>query len=219
MPKPWTAQFSVSHGQAVEKSPSIGVFSRAGPSRQADLYVLANARNTPDVARVCQEIVETVAKEYRQSTFSTTSALTAALNTIHGQLKARNSEKDLEERLYAGVTCAVLQVNDLYLAQAGPSLAYVYTGEHIKRHLPPYNVNEMNLRDALGIAKNLRIHLQHHRMLEGDLLLMASPSLGQLVTDEELVIILTSEPDKAIQRLYLVAKQEEDFSALLVAFV
>ena len=218
MPNPWTAQFHIQHGDAVEESPHIGVYGKAGPSGRASLYVVAEAGNSPDSDAFCGQLVGTVATELRLGGLSATSGLTSALNTAHAQLQELNRETDSGEQMFAGASCAVVQGNDLYLAQVGPSLTYVYSEDRIKRHVPPYNVREVNISESLGIAKEPKVHLQHHAVKAGDIVLLASSSLGQLLTSEELVVILTSEPDQAIQRLYLVARKEERISALLLAF-
>jgi serine/threonine protein phosphatase PrpC len=215
MPKVWTAQFSIEQGQAKEKSPFIGVFDKTGPTGRAGLYALMEIANSSAAEAVAGELLKTVEREFRRSTLSVTSALTGALNTAHAQLRAQNSGKDLADRTYAGTSCAVFQGNDLYVAQAGPTLAYVYDGDVIKRHVPPNTI----LQEAVGIANNLRIQLHRHPAEAGTLVLLAAPSLAQLVTTDELVVILTSEPDTAIQRLYLVARKSEGFSALLLALL
>ncbi len=56
-------------------------------------------------------------------------------------------------------------------------------------------------------------------MQDGDIVLLASPSLASLISNDELAIILTAEPDQAIQRVFLVAKKEENFSAVLLTMV
>ncbi|MBI2866840.1 MAG: hypothetical protein HYX97_00725 [Chloroflexi bacterium] len=219
MATPWFAQFHISDGQAVEKSGWIGVFEKAGASRKAALGVVADVAEGDADEEVAASLVQTIAKEFSRGGPTVTSALTTAMHSAHSQLKARNGAKEWESRMYAGVTCGALQGSDLYLAQAGPSLAYIYSDDRIKRCLPPYNVKQIQTRESLGAPRDIQVHFQHQQMRDGDLLLITSPSLNQLITNDELAIIMTSEPDKAIQRLYLVAKKTPGFSALLMALL
>ena len=219
MPTLWTSQFHIANGAAHEKSSSIGIFQNTGPSRKSALYVLTDTYNTDKPDDLNAQVVGAIEREFRRAGLSVTSALTSAINAAHTTVTSANAGKEADHLPMAGVTCAALTNKELYIAQAGPSLGYIYNGEKIRRYTPPSITGDVSGEDAIGVARSLSINLQAHQLNGGDVLLLSSPRLSSLISNDELAIILTAEPDKAIQRVYLIAKQEENFSALLVAML
>jgi serine/threonine protein phosphatase PrpC len=183
------------------------------------MYVLADAFNAANADQVTGQMLNSIDSEFKRSGPSITTALTSALNATNSLMLKLNAGLEEEKAPKAGVTCAVLTRSELYVAQAGPSLAYLYSGERIKKWMSSSVPSAYSREEAIGSAPNIHVNLQRHDMREGDVLLLASPSLGGMISNDELAIILTAEPDQAIQRVYLIAKKEENFSAMLVAML
>ena len=220
MATPWTAQFHIVNGVAQEKSSSIGVFKNSGPTKKSFLYTIADAFNTKDPEPITGEVVGNIEVEFKRGGPSVTAALTSAINSTNNQLVKMNAGKDRDETPRAGISCAALTGSELYIAQAGPSLAYIYSDEKIRRVTPSSTKGGViDIDDAVGASGNIHINLQRHEMQDGDIVLLASPSLASLISNDELAIILTAEPDQAIQRVFLVAKKVESFSAVLLTLV
>ncbi len=220
MASPWTAQFHIVNGVAQEKSSSIGIFKNSGPAKRSFLYAIADGFNTKDPEPITGEVISNIEAEFKRGGPSITAALTSAINATNGSLLKLNAGRDHDETPRVGVNCVALTGNELYIAQAGPSLAYIYSDEKIRRVTPSTTKGGViNIEDAMGASGNVHINLQRHEMQNGDIVLLASPSLASLISNDELAIILTAEPDKAIQRVFLVAKKEENFSAVLLTLV
>lgn len=220
MATPWTAQFHIVNGIAQEKSSSIGIFKNAGPAKRSFLYAIADAFNTKDPEPITGEVIGSIEGEFKRGGPSVTAALTSAINATNGQMLKLSAGRDREEAPRVGITCAALTGSELYIAQAGPSLAYIYSDEKIRRVTPSATRGGViDIDDAMGASGNVHINLQRHEMQDGDIVLLTSPSLASLISNDELAIILTAEPDQAIQRVFLVAKKEENFSAVLLTMV
>ena len=133
---PWTAQFHIVNGVAQEKSSSIGIFKNSGPAKRSFLYAIADAFNTKDPEPITGEVIGNIEGEFKRGGPSVTAALTSALNATNAQLLKLGAGHDRDETPRVGISCAALTGTELYIAQAGPSLAYIYSGETIRRVTP-----------------------------------------------------------------------------------
>src|SRR5205823_7445345 len=119
-----------------------------------------------------------------------------------------------EHRVGAGATCLALRGTDAFLAQAGPSLAYLYTAAGEFRRITP---ERAEFDDALGIADPLAPLLTRIALEPGDLVLLASTQLDEIAPREHVRGILERGADEALPELYLLCRDVPQFSLVLLS--
>lgn len=207
--RPLVIQFGISNGEAQETSPGIGVFdgiSEDGPW----FYILTETAPTNDEYSR-QHLAEIAEQEFSSERTSVTSRLRGALLEAHRWLSQENQGRMPEHRVMAGATCLAVLGDSIYLAQAGPSLAYLCNAQEIRRIEGPHADQPM------GTPGDVEVVLNHRSLRKGDLLLLTSRALSRLAAPGVIAALLRSGADEAMQRLYLAVRDEACFSALLVA--
>lgn len=113
----------------------------------------------------------------------------------------------------AGLSCLVVRGALAYLAQAGPSLAYFRRGTALDRVTP----DDPRATAVLGLAEELRPQLRRYELIPGDLLLVVSPSLDEIVEEARLMELLSRDAEEVLSELYLIARDQPDFSVFLLS--
>ncbi len=209
---PGRIRFSMAAGKAEEQQAEVGVIQQGWLRQKRRLYVLAEAiRGDPEL---CRRAVEVIKLTFSKGKLSVTSRLTNALQAAHRITQDENSGRRTETRAGLGVTCAVVQGEDVFIAQAGPSLAYLSDDKGLQKIVPHQQDGEDD--QPLGLAEELHVQLRHSRP-EGDYaLLLTSSALGGLVSEEDLASLVSSEPAPRMHQFYTLVKGEGHFPALLV---
>lgn len=146
------------------------------------LYCVAEAQGVAS-AEVCQQVLEVVAAAYRSAgRVSSTSRLTAAINAAHRFLCQENASRLRQHPCLVGITCAVFQGDALYLAQAGPCLAYVRRRGRWARF--PGDGATPAAPEPLGAGEAVEIHLARSELAAGDAIIIAAPSLAEALEEE-----------------------------------
>lgn len=200
MPGPQMLQFHVAAGKAWEKGPGVGVLHHSGGGFW--LYIHAEA-NPPPGEDACRRAIACVESVVREWSLSYTSGLRAALLRAHQEQRERGGHVAL------GMTCALLRGGQIYLAQAGPAFAYIWSGGKL-------GVVSPGDTQPLGLDADPQVQLHRHHVAAGDVILMASSSLSRMVTQAGIEALLASGMDEAARDLYRLARQEASFSALLL---
>lgn len=121
-------QLHLVRGVRQEETSTVGVFEPRFLLRRQDpgiLFILIDLLGEgPDDEVLLRELMETIQHAYEQETGSITRRLREALTAANQCLRAWNRERK-DGRQAAGITCATLVRDGLYLAQAGPALAIV----------------------------------------------------------------------------------------------
>lgn len=210
----WVARFCVADGRVEEEGPWLGSLIRQRPDDEADeLYVVvepaseASAEHTP-------QLVDVIAGLYRQDLLSLTGALTRSLKGAHDRLVDWNRKSLKEHRIGAGATCLALRRGDAYLAQVGPSLAYVLTANGDFRRIEP---GQRDFDHALGIAEEFEPKLTRVTLNPGDVLLVASTQLDDVVPAHHVERILTRGAEDALSELYLLCRDHEGMALLMLS--
>lgn len=126
-----TGQLGLVGGIRQERSDLISVVEPASPlspeARKGRLYLVVEAEaGAPRAAAACQLVSRVVRRAFfDDGTFSVTSALRAAIRAANKALYEQNFNLPAAQRVYVGLTCAVLRDGDLFLAQVQPAQAYV----------------------------------------------------------------------------------------------
>lgn len=197
--------------------------SRGGRGRSRDrFYVLAEVAG-PVATRhgVARQVARTVCDEYFSQPGSVTAGLQRALARANAELLEENRNSLPTERRTAGVTCAVLREQDLFLAQAGPAAAFIARGGQVTRYpdvspwldgIPPEEMDGA----ALGERRDLRPALFHAEVAAGDSLILAGESLARRLAAGDLPAILAQDSVPEVLESLAAAGQGEDLSALVV---
>ena len=150
---------------------------RSARGRQDDtLFILVDASGS---APLIQELIQRIQQTYWHTSGSVTAGLRTALEA--GNEWLINNNQSAPAGMRAGVTCAVLRGSEVFIAQAGPSCAYVAHQGHLERFplgdaagsLPP-----------LGVARAVEVRFSRADLHPGDTLLLADASLPARVPEE-----------------------------------
>jgi hypothetical protein len=210
----WVGRFTVVNGRAEEEGPWLGSHIRQRPDDEPDeLHILIE----PAIMgreEYASQLVDVVARLYQRDPLSLTGALVRSLRAAHEHLREWNQKSLPEHRVGAGASCLALRGTDAYLAQTGPSLAYSRTADGAFRRLAPAR---RSFDDALGIADPFEPQLTRLALAPGDLVLVASSALGEIVPDAHVERILGLGADDALRELYLLCRDRPDFSLVLLS--
>ena len=212
--KTWVGRFAIVQGQAQEESALLRSFPRQRPDEEEDeLYVLVQPASERSIEYAGQ-LVDAIGRMYRQDTLSITGAVLRALKAAQQQLLDWNERNLKEHRVGAGVSCMAVRGHSAYLAQIGPAVAYHVGGGRYRRIVP-----EGPAVEPLGHAEGAEPVFSRYELSPGDLLLIASPNIEKLLSEEELRAILLRGGDDALVELFRIASDVQDFSLVLLACV
>jgi serine/threonine protein phosphatase PrpC len=212
--KTWVGRFAIVEGQPQEEGPFLRSFPRQRPDEEEDeLYVLAEPAS-PASKEHCGQLVDAIGRMYRQDTLSMTGAVLRALKAAHQQLRDWNERSLPEHRVGAGVSCLAVRSRTAYLAQVGPSVAYHVGDGRFHRIVP-----EDSAVEPLGRSEQTQPIFSPYQLSPGDLLLIASPRIDELVDEEALRSILMGNADEALVELFRLARDQQEFSLVLLACV
>lgn len=212
--KIWVGRFAIVEGQPQEESPLLRSFPRQRADEEEDeLYVLVEPAS-PGGKEYCGQLVDAIGRLYGQDTLSMTGAVLRALQAAHQQLRDWNARALRDHRVEAGVSCLTVQDRTAYLAQVGPSVAY-HVGDGRFTRIAP----EESAAEPLGQAEGIAPVFSRHELSPGDLLLIASPRIDELVEEEALRSILLRGGDDALVELFRLARSQQEFSLVLLACV
>ncbi len=209
----WVGQFGIVQGQALEAGPWQGKFGLYPSGEEPiDLYVLVQPV-LPGSEEFCGQLVAVVGHLFERLDLSLTGALTKAISAAHDNLRDWNRRSLREHQVGAGLSCLVVRGPLAYLAQAGPSLAYYRRGAAFIRVVP----DDSRATAVLGLGEELRPQLRRYELGPGDLLLVASPSLDEIVDEPQLSALLTKDAEQILSELYLIARDQPNFSVFLLS--
>ncbi len=209
----WVGHFGIVRGQAQEMGPWQGVFTRRAPGEEpAQLYVLVHPA-LPGSEEFCGQMVAVIGRLFERQQLSLTGALVKAISAAHDNLRDWNRRSLREHQVGAGLSCLVVQGTLAYLAQAGPSLAY-HRGDGVFRQLVP---QDPAATAVVGLAEELRPELSRFELSPGALVLVVSPGLSEIADEEALAALLAGDGEQALSEVYLLTRDEQDFSAFLLS--
>ncbi len=210
----WVGRFTVNDGRVEEEGPWLGSLIRQRADDEADeLYMLIEAASA-ESAEYTAQLVDVIARLYQRDALSLTGALTRALKAAHEHLRDWNAKSLREHQVGAGASCLALRGTDAYLAQAGPSLAYVRTADGGLRRIaadPP------DFGSAVGVADPFEPKLTRITLQPGDLVLLASTALDVIAPAEHIGRMLSRGADDALPELYLLCRDQQRFSLVLLS--
>jgi len=212
--KVWVGRFAIVEGQPQEEGPLLRSFPRQRPDEDEDeLYVLVEPAAEGNKEYYGQ-LVDAIGRMYQQDTLSITGAVLRAMQASHRQLRDWNDRTLREQRVAAGTTCLAVRSRTAYLAQLGPSVAYHVGDGHFQRVAP-----EPSAAEPLGLAEYAEPTFNRFELSPGDLLLVASTSIDRVVDEETIRSILLRGGDDALVELFRIARDQPEFSLVLLACV
>lgn len=210
----WVGRFCVDSGRVEEEGAWLGSLIRQRPDDEPDeLYVLVEPAGSGG-AQYTAQLVDVIAQLYAKDPLSLTGALTRSLRAAHDHLREWNRRSLPEHRVGAGASCLALRGTDAYLAQSGPSLAYILTaGGDLRRVQAEQPVFE----ESLGVAERFDPQLLRIKLEPGDLVLLASSRLDAIADADHVRRTLERGADEALPEFYLLTRDEPQMSLVLLS--
>jgi hypothetical protein len=210
----WVGRFCVADGRVEEEGPWLGSLIRQRPDDDADeLYILVEPASDASADYTAQ-LVDVIAQLYHRDALSLTGALTRSLRAAHEHLRDWNRKSLPEHRIGAGSSCLALRGTEAYIAQVGPSLAYVRTAAGDVRRVEAHDAGPEH---ALGMAEEIDLRLTRVALAPGDLLLIASSQLDEVAPQEHVERILARPADDILPEFYLLCRDRPNFALVLLS--
>jgi hypothetical protein len=211
----WVSQFGIVAGQPQEFTPWVGLYPEDVRSPESsDLYlIVAPAR--PGSEQHAAELKEAVGAMFHKSKASLTGGLLRALQAAHEHLRDWNRRSMRDHQVAAGVSCAGVRGNEVYLAQVAPASAVLYAGGNVTTLQP-------SLADAaepLGLFDEFWPDFSRFELEARDRLLLLTPSLAEALPDDDAGPALALPPEEVLPALYRHARVLQDCGAVLIAGV
>lgn len=200
----------VRRGDAAPYAAVLSPPPRAAHGREGDCLLLLLDLSGPASPHLYRELREVMAQTYWATEGSITAALREATTAANRHLFQFNLQAAPTDRCYGGLTCAVLHGEDLFILQAGPACACVLRGDYLARY------PEGEELPHLGMGPLADVRLYHNFVALGDTLLLASPALLRVVSNEAVARVL---PRVGVQEVLVGLEQVgagADFAALVV---
>lgn len=209
----WVGRFCVADGRVDEEGPWLGSLIRQRPDEEADeLYTLVEPASAQSEEYTSQ-LVDVISQLYAKDPLSLTGALTRSLRSGHEHLREWNRRSLPEHQVGAGATCLALRGTDAYLAQVGPSVAYVRSAAGDVRRIEPV---AHDFAHALGVGDDFEPQLTRVNISPGDLILVASSQLESVVPVEHIERILSIGED-ALPEFYRLCRDRPNFALVLLS--
>lgn len=224
-----TGRLCLVRGVRQDDTPTVGIFEPRSFLRRHDpgiLFVLIDLLGeSEDDDTLLQQLMEEAQRAYEQESASITRRLRRSVTAANQFLWNWNREQ-ADNKQAAGITCATLLEDELYLAQAGPALAVVtYPGvvDCFPEHSPWLSAEPLEsvpggIWTPLGLREEVYVDLNYTRIGPGYTLLLASAHLPQLMPEDDLADLLDQEPEDVLRDLAVIASGQ-NLSALVVSFL
>jgi hypothetical protein len=190
--------------------------------RRGNLYVLVEVTGQSAGREVITERMASAVRDvYYGQRHSVTAGLQQAIREANTLLHNENQHSVPEEQMTAGVSCAVLRDDDLFIAQAGPAALYVAHQQNVTRYpeVSPW-LDDVVWEDAdaapLGTHRQVRVDLFHARLTTGDTILLVDSDLARRAPPEAWHDILIATPVEAALDGLLAMSAGSDLSSLIV---
>jgi hypothetical protein len=152
------------------------------------LYVLAAVEDDPGEA-IARTLVNAVGEAFQSAQGSLTSRLIRAVRAGSAALLQENLDLVSRSPRTGGVACALLRQDDVYLAQAGTTVACICqrgTLTHLLSDDP-----DADTKQDFGRRQDPEVQLAHHAVKPGNSVALASAGLLQEIDDRTLIEALS----------------------------
>jgi hypothetical protein len=204
------ARFVVDHGRVTEDGGRLRSFQRRRLDEpDVDLHVICEPEGLKGEELGAQAL-DAIGRLFLQDRLSLTGGLMRALRGTHQTLRDWNRRSLPREQVSAGVAAAVVSDNLVYLAQAGPGVAFLLQGGVLKR---------LEASDEAAVPlgqEELEPALRRVELAQGDMLVAATPALERVVDEATLEALLSRGSDEALPDLYLLTRDLPNFALFAV---
>ena len=206
--KTTVAGIAVVGGSQYDQPNNILVDERTAPfargRSRGSLYILVELSGAgTEHDAIAKQMLQVMRQTYYSQRGSVTSGLRQAVYQANELLLEENRNTLPGEQRSAGVSCAVLRGDDLFVAQAGPALIYLLHQGQASRYpdrspwldgFPPEEVDAV----ALGERHELNVDLYHSQTSPGDTILFGSSGLARDIAPATWPRILSGTPVNAL---------------------
>jgi len=217
-------QLRVVSGVRQERTACLGTFEQPGSLFQrrdrGRLFVVIELTGDAlgrDV--LYEELVRLAGTTYYDTPGSITAGLRAALRAVNARLLHENRGLSPGEGRLAGISCAVLRGNDLYVAQAGPALVHVARqGQVLTFPDNPLPLDWLSEGPTapLGRQRTVNVRFFHCTVQPGDVILLAQPTWARQLRPPQIAeAVVYTGVAQAMSNLQALAGQDEA-AALIV---
>lgn len=222
-------QLRLIRGVRQDEALTTGVFEPRAFLRRQDpgiLFILIDLLNeTPDDDTLLGELMAVMRHTYERWEGSTTRRLRYAVAAAHHYLRRWNQQRT-DGKQAAGISCAALVGDELYLAQAGPALAFVaqpgvieqFPAESPWLTRKPLEFMPRGIWAPVGLEDEVYVHLNYTQVGPGYTLCLVSAHLVQLLGEDEIAPLLDQDPEDTLRDLIAIASGRS-FSALLAGLL
>ena len=221
MPLPDGSHYEPLSGALVDERTSPFVKGRG----RGNLYILVEVSGE-EAGRdiVAMQLAEAMREVYYSWQGSVTAGLQQAISKANYLLFKENRNALPGERRSAGISCAVLRHDDLFVAQAGLATAYLLQqGKLFRFPENPSLTADLPVEEteiiAVGSRREAHISLFHTPIGAGDTLLLVESEAGRHITEAAWLEILSGEPVEAVLESVAARARYADFWAVVVRFV
>jgi hypothetical protein len=186
---------------------------RAHADRRPETLLVFLDVGTPDADGLARAMLQNFEAAYWRCSGPVTSALRKAIAAANDHLREENRLMPVTHRRRAGLVCAVLRDEDVYLAQIGPAKA-LFTQDRTVTRFPKTTRDQL----PLGVSSGLDIRYSHSRLKAGDSLLLTGEQWSAGIPDQRLSNALTANGSETERVILELERQvgDQDFSALVV---
>ncbi len=224
------AQLSLTDGIWQDQPDHLASFTseRLGPNARGRgaLFVLLDVSGETDGrAEIERELVEQIREAFATGRGSVSFGLTEALRAANRYLHELNHGLPREARRMAGVSAVCVRGSDVYIAQAGPALVFLYSRDTLTQYpahspwleedSPRFGPNS-EASIPLGVQLEFASDLTHAAINAGDVLILAMRSLAQLVTNDEVQDAVATKHADEINEYIESLAADTDIAALIV---
>ena len=206
--KTTVAGIAVVGGSLYDQPNNVLVDERTAPfargRSRGSLYILVELSGAgTEHDTIAKQMLQVMRQTYYGHRGSVTAGLRQAVYQANELLLEENRNSLPGEQRSAGVSCAVLRGDDLFIAQAGPALIYLLHQGQESRFpdrspwldgFPPEEVDAV----ALGERHELNVDLYHSQTSPGDTLLFGSSGLARDIAPAAWPRILSVTPVNAL---------------------
>ncbi|MBK8987780.1 MAG: hypothetical protein IPM39_17215 [Chloroflexi bacterium] len=188
---------------------------KATRSRRRDiLFVhLTLSGQIDETAVLAQDLLDLISRHFYQATGSITAALRQAITEANQRLLRLNLEDKGPTRVGA-ISCAALHDGELFLLQAGEGLAFLGHNFGVER-LPAEPSAQAT---PLGRSAGLHVRYFHHRLQNGNLLLLADPRISNLTAEALAPALVDTDVESGLLALPTAVGPQATARLLLIEF-
>ncbi len=220
------ARVAVVAGSLYDQPNNILVDERTAPfakgRSRGSLYIhLELTGSGTEHDAIAKQVLQAMRRTYYSQRGSITAGLRQAVYQANDILLEENRNSLPGEQRVAGVSCAVLRGDDLFIAQAGPTFLYLLRQGQGTRYpdrspwldgFPPEEVDAA----VLGERRDLNVDLFHSQIGSGDTILLASSGLTRKIAPAAWSRILSQSPVTSLMEDLRRQGGDFELSALVV---